>query len=195
MQSQEINAPALLANCPFCDYSLEGLPIEHRCPECGRPVDRRWRIFGGRSRWESMRAKGHAGTAAGVAGAILVAVPFLWLLWVGLTAPPHRLSLAVLLFFVGLFVNVRELRRRLPIFVCAGPESVVLADRRKGELARHRFASVSGAKVRSGALILTVDGAGRLLAHGTMLTSEMVRCAAYINALVATKPPTGGTGA
>lgn len=38
----------LLADCPFCGYSLTGLPQLHRCPECGRDVDRRWRCYGAR---------------------------------------------------------------------------------------------------------------------------------------------------
>ena len=41
------NSPELLATCPFCGYALEGLPVEHRCPECGNAIDRRWRVFGG----------------------------------------------------------------------------------------------------------------------------------------------------
>ena len=28
-----------LAICLHCDYSLSGLPAQHRCPECGRPYD------------------------------------------------------------------------------------------------------------------------------------------------------------
>lgn len=34
-------AEVALEQCPFCGYSLEGLPVEHRCPECGRSVDLR----------------------------------------------------------------------------------------------------------------------------------------------------------
>lgn len=37
----------LLHQCPVCAYSLEGLPVEHRCPECGLRFDRRWHVFGG----------------------------------------------------------------------------------------------------------------------------------------------------
>ena len=44
----------LLKYCPFCSYSLEGLPVEHRCPECGGPFDRRWGVFGDFSRWHSL---------------------------------------------------------------------------------------------------------------------------------------------
>lgn len=44
-------APPLFLNlCPICGYSLEGLPVEHRCPECGFPFDRRWHVFSRRIR-------------------------------------------------------------------------------------------------------------------------------------------------
>ncbi len=39
----------LLEKCPRCLYLLQGLPIEHHCPECGLRVDRRWQVFGGRT--------------------------------------------------------------------------------------------------------------------------------------------------
>jgi len=37
----------LLAECPVCDYALQGLPVEHLCPECGLAFDRRWWVYGG----------------------------------------------------------------------------------------------------------------------------------------------------
>ena len=37
----------LLSQCPACVYSLVGLEVQHRCPECGFEFDRRWRVFGG----------------------------------------------------------------------------------------------------------------------------------------------------
>lgn len=30
----------MLTNCPICNYSLTGLPDQHRCPECGYDYDR-----------------------------------------------------------------------------------------------------------------------------------------------------------
>ena len=43
----ENDGSGLLQKCPRCLYSLKGLPTEHRCPECGLFIDRRWHVFGG----------------------------------------------------------------------------------------------------------------------------------------------------
>ena len=54
---EEPVARKLLEHCPRCRYALEGLPNEHRCPECGLWIDRRWQVFGGRAIWHTnMRA-------------------------------------------------------------------------------------------------------------------------------------------
>jgi len=45
----------LLQLCPLCDYRLEGLPVEYRCPECGFELDRRWEVFGGGKRTPARR--------------------------------------------------------------------------------------------------------------------------------------------
>lgn len=48
----------LLGLCPRCAYALRGLPVEHRCPECGLTLDRRWEVFGGplaRRRWKKLQ--------------------------------------------------------------------------------------------------------------------------------------------
>lgn len=39
------------ARCPFCDYSLQGLPVPHRCPECGGPYDERTQVWPARRGW------------------------------------------------------------------------------------------------------------------------------------------------
>jgi len=34
-----------LERCPRCDYDLQGLPQEHRCPECGLAYDTASRVW------------------------------------------------------------------------------------------------------------------------------------------------------
>lgn len=36
---------ATLERCPFCSYSLHGLPHRHTCPECGFEYDRRMQVI------------------------------------------------------------------------------------------------------------------------------------------------------
>jgi predicted amidophosphoribosyltransferase len=40
----------LLEFCPRCDYSLETMPVECRCPECGTQLDRRWQVIAPRGK-------------------------------------------------------------------------------------------------------------------------------------------------
>lgn len=47
--AEHLDEERLLQLCPWCRYELRGLPIEHRCPECGGEFDRRWQVFGGKS--------------------------------------------------------------------------------------------------------------------------------------------------
>ena len=34
-----------LNRCPICRYSLRGLPVEHKCPECGFEYDQETSVF------------------------------------------------------------------------------------------------------------------------------------------------------
>lgn len=92
----------LLQQCPRCDYSLRGLPAEHYCPECGLTLDRRWRVFGGRSLWRTWSRS-----------------VFVYMLFVmGLPL------LAAAIFVAGGFVRLRAMPRAdapllLPLLFCA----------------------------------------------------------------------------
>jgi hypothetical protein len=39
------------AKCPVCNYDLRGLPIPHRCPECGSEYDEHTRVWRPRGPW------------------------------------------------------------------------------------------------------------------------------------------------
>lgn len=42
-----------LANCPVCNYSLQGLPASHRCPECGFEYDEQTVVFKPKTPWKT----------------------------------------------------------------------------------------------------------------------------------------------
>src|SRR5262245_51192294 len=59
VQTKLLDEIELLQQCPICDYSLRGLPVEHRCPECGVEFNRQWEILEASniqsSRWPLLR--------------------------------------------------------------------------------------------------------------------------------------------
>ncbi len=97
-----LNEPAgLLPSCPYCLYALHGLPIEHRCPECGATVDRRWTVVGGLIGAQSWQSKQFR-----YAPLILVIWPAMYLAFlfniVPARAPPMLLTYGILLAVTGL---------------------------------------------------------------------------------------------
>jgi len=56
MAMLETSSEVILESCPRCDYSLQGMPIECHCPECGLMLNRRWQVIAprrmsSRARW------------------------------------------------------------------------------------------------------------------------------------------------
>ncbi|MDX2199774.1 MAG: hypothetical protein SF069_12490 [Phycisphaerae bacterium] len=124
MSQELVEAPAdesgLIANCPFCNYSVRGLPIEHRCPECGEAVCRDWNILGrvcgrgGRNTPFHIRLMIAQLTIA-VSGAIVISI---------MAAP--CCALAPLL--IALEASVYLYRGR-PRFVAVNPSGIVVVER------------------------------------------------------------------
>jgi hypothetical protein len=65
-----------LKACPGCDYSLETLPAEGTCPECGRRYDQRFVVLTGqgRGRWDTAAG----GTWRGTVGQFVWIAALLW---------------------------------------------------------------------------------------------------------------------
>lgn len=68
----DTHATPMITRCPSCDYSLTGLPTEHRCPECGLQCERDAVVFGQpRTVWKLL-------ALANVAMLVLSIVALLW---------------------------------------------------------------------------------------------------------------------
>lgn len=126
----------LLAQCPFCDYSLEGLPVEHTCPECGQPFDRRWQVFGGTSLWDRSKF-----------ACFLLLLPFavahLMFAEMLIRYPrPWILIPIVGLFFVYAMLMIPFVRRP-PGFVAVGPMGVTVSRRGGHRRADYRWPTLT----------------------------------------------------
>jgi hypothetical protein len=73
--ADEASDPLRLSECPTCRYSLQGLPAEGVCPECGSPYDQATVVLYGWARGERATLS-NSGTAAAVAQTAFWA--FLW---------------------------------------------------------------------------------------------------------------------
>ena len=125
----------LLAQCPWCAYSLEGLPVEHACPGCGRAFDRRWVVFGtGEVSWLTRvsRIVWFAALAVLVVAALLAIVH---------TAHRWRFGMAQAMLFLSVFPVAWVVRRvstalRDGPLVIIGPTGVAVY---RGTAEQHRL--------------------------------------------------------
>lgn len=170
---------SLLNNCPFCDYSLEGLPVEHTCPECGRAFDRRWRVFGHRRRWERLSRGWRVAAVGGLALAPIYLV-FGFLRW------PHVMDWTSYVV-VGIYL-IYVARRLFAIpasFIIVGSNAVASFDRGKMKLQWYPLDQVTEAEVDFRDRLVLWAGARdlyRIPVHAGRTEAE--RCEAYINSLI-----------
>lgn len=173
----------LLGGCPRCTYDLRTLPIQHRCPECGLEVDRRWEVFGGPMTAPASRRSGNVlrgfvlmwtvVPAAILAGFTFTVMP------VGRYLPLH----AGMVIFVGVLIWL--LLRKPRQWVAIGPEGVVIY-RSASVIERHSWSEVKRARddtLRKSIAIELANGETRIRHYkfcGFAL-NEAVRCAAAIN--------------
>jgi len=173
----------LLPICPRCAYSLRGLPVEHRCPECGLAFDRRWRVFGG----QLLPGPRDAGARLPIIGlayavfwslvaAVLVwfAAPRGWTSWLLLTVVAAVTALMAWL----VFTKPRK-------FVAVGPEGVVIYH---GPTRTQRFPWTQLGRaefnIARGGVIFLAAGKPLRLDRSTFFRSnysEMDRCVQTLN--------------
>jgi hypothetical protein len=176
------SAEVLLNECPFCGYSLEGLPVQHNCPECGRESDRRWKVFGDRlgwqhwspvQRWLCILSLGSA--------AVLSLCQVLAGKWDFGSRDFYTTLFGAAIFPIGL-VYLWRYSARSRQFIVVGPDSVSLADRRKPQLESYPLASLRQARAGSSEwLILGLMQQEYKLCRFRNGRHEAEECAAYIN--------------
>ena len=179
----ESNAPSeLLERCPFCDYSLETMPVEHVCPECGQPFDRRWRVFGGKSGWQAMTTERRIGEMLAL-GAMALTCAFQW--WrfpIGIVRPSGWDLLFLIAWGVLIGWFAWEWVRRPRRFVAIGAEEIVLGDRKRGELRKYRWSEVRDVYAyRPGRICVRLKKGEVIWSLGRYGYTEARRCEEYIN--------------
>jgi predicted RNA-binding Zn-ribbon protein involved in translation (DUF1610 family) len=147
----------LLQQCPFCDYTLRGLPVEHRCPECGEEIDRRSTVFGARFPWSSRTMRGRIANVT-----ILVAGVIILLNLVSNIRTNHWILISILcaiLLAMTLVVSVLNEVRKPAVFIAVGPIGVLLCNHRTKHRRLYEWSRVDDVSYRGwGYLDLMIDG-------------------------------------
>jgi hypothetical protein len=171
-----------LKECPFCDYSLEGLPVQHKCPECGREGDRRWKLFGSRLGWKHWSRTQRTVCTASFAAISLsgwydvLARPWVWgswELWLNLFSAA---GMPVMLWSYWRFSG------KSGRFVAVGPDVVCVVRRKLPDVESYPLRNIKYA--RAGAnewVILKIAGEEHDLCRFPNGAHEAEDCAQYIN--------------
>lgn len=106
-----------LSNCPVCEYPLTGLPVPHRCPECGFAYDTMTRV------WNSTRSLSSIRLPATI---VLLAAIVSWN-WGPLSKRPLSMAVCegVVLFWVAWIIRFSVIAR-IRRFVALGPTGIAL---------------------------------------------------------------------
>lgn len=171
----------LLANCPFCNYSLEGLPVEHTCPECGQAFDRRWRVFGHQPYWRYLGARWRIGLLIWLFGCPIVAC-------LSLLIRLRFFEAIAILVISGLGSTVLGLWGLFSwprFFVIVSKDAVIPAQRQDGKRGHYPLSGITEAGVDLwNRLVLRSEGQASVRIPFRASRAEAERCAAYINALI-----------
>jgi hypothetical protein len=95
----------MIDRCPVCEYSLEGLPEEHTCPECGFAYEKRWSV---------VRAANFVRSAAMISYGIVLANIGI-LIWKGNYVWPF---IFIVLAIAGMLLHMPKMSRFVLICPC-----------------------------------------------------------------------------
>jgi hypothetical protein len=172
-----MDATTLLDRCPFCQYRLEGLPTKHRCPECGQPFDRRWKVFPGVPPWRSVDVLG---------GIVLLIILFTLVLmdlrpgvWLTSTDIIFLLLFAVLWLLFAIRTTQRLCNTWMSVAV--DQTGIHVIDHRKNTIVYYNWREIGEARVNwwSDRLVIRTDGKDVNL--DLCSKKQAWTCAEYIN--------------
>jgi hypothetical protein len=181
-QRVEVADELLLKECPICGYSLEGLPVQHVCPECGREFDRRWRVFGAMLGWRHQSPTQHAVSLIGLGGVLFFALLSLireawdwnsWMCW---------LNLMIVVLGPAVILRLRQLQTRSSRFVVVDANSMAIVESRRPKKQSYALSEIEQAMTGSNEwLILRSGGRERKVCRFPNGRHEAQACADYIN--------------
>jgi len=177
---EQLEDLGLLAKCPFCGYSLFGLPTKHACPECGQYNDRRGQVFGGRSIW-GIRQSGYE---LYVGTVVLCLIMALVLLFISPSLATMRVLSCVMVALCALqlwLVFYRPSR-----FLAVGPDELAICNRRRNHQSRYTWERIGSAEICFCFFCfrLEIDWCNRtflVFRFGLLVPSELRHCIAHIN--------------
>jgi len=177
---EEFAEADLLLLCPRCEYPLYGLPAIHHCPECGLPIDRRWRVYGCRLRGNTANYIAMGIMAVSILIGIFVFLP---LLLNHRSASLMRWSyLLYLMAYIGVCsLWLRRLCKRPSGFIGVGPDGVTVYSS-SDQCETYTWDRVGNARLpRFGArILLNLDGRPQTL-NVLKYRYQAVRCVRTIN--------------
>ncbi|MHC4672779.1 MAG: hypothetical protein ACYTBZ_09880 [Planctomycetota bacterium] len=174
----DLDEQDLLLKCPFCKYSLRGLPIKHRCPECGQEFDRRWEIFGGLPRWHSLSKPRQIGTIIFLALLVGISIDRIYFYPV----LKHEIGFGLFLMILFLVYFTRLVFSRPPIFIAVGPGAIAVGNRKKKSLDRYSWSQVGEVQLDvKHTVLLSINGQNMKLDAWRGNVVEAERFVDYVN--------------
>ena len=192
----------LLEKCPFCKYQLRGLPVKHRCPECGQEFDRLWKVFGNTPRWQTYGRTTRVGIIVLILIVIFVSIDTTtYLIRTGTSLSTLTTYFDFKYLFMATFpiiaciFSFRYVFLMPPVFIAVGPDGITVGNRKNKTRDNYPWQDVEQAylNVRD-KLILNINDVEVMITNWRSTYSEADSCVEYINSWIDDRQTSTGSG-